>query len=360
MRGRLDELDGVRAVAILWVALFHHAVFWTPAGEGLDLLPYGDRLAWIPLADVGLFGVLMFFVVSGAVISMSLERFDGPLRFGRARAVRLVPAMLVCSAITFVLTALLGPPELTRSVPEWLISAAFVPPGHVGRVLGVEGWEWLDGAYWSLWVEVRFYVVAALLAYGLRGAFLPAWLLFAAGCASLHIAGMMEIGQASALSRLLFAEYQPYFTAGIALAALRGGGGRLALAALSASAVLALGYLAFGGMGEAAWSGSSVVALGIAFALPGLAMLRPSAVRVLAARPLTALGRASYGYYLLHQNAGIALVLALPLVGWASVGWMLVVQAGLIGMALALFAWVERPVAARAGKHRPERAAPVL
>ena len=344
MRSRLDELDGVRAVAILWVALFHYAVFWTPAGAGFDLLPYGSRLSWIPLADVGLFGVLMFFVVSGAVISMSLERFDGPLRFARARAVRLLPAMLVCSTLTFALTGLLGPSELVRSVPEWLISAAFVPPGHVGRVIGVPGWEWLDGAYWSLWVEVRFYAVAAALAYGLRGAFLPMWLVFAALCAAIHLAGMAGSGPASALSRLLFAEYQPYFTAGVALAALRAGGSALPKAALFAAFALAIVYLAFDGMGEASWSVSSVVALFIAFGLPGLAMLRPAAVRALAAEPLKALGRASYGYYLLHQNAGIALILALPLVGWASVGWMLGVQAGLIALALTLYRMVEVPV----------------
>src|SRR6056297_2047923 len=52
MQDRRAELDGLRTVAIVIVALYHYAVFWAPAGRGDPILPYGDSLAWIPVGSL--------------------------------------------------------------------------------------------------------------------------------------------------------------------------------------------------------------------------------------------------------------------------------------------------------------------
>ena len=147
MGQRLDSLGGLRAIAILWVALYHYAVFWTPAGRGDDLIPYGDMLAWIPLAAVGDLGVMLFFIVSGLVIALSLTRSRSAGQFALRRLARLWPTLLICATLTFAATSLLGPAELKRSVSEYLISLSFVPPAHVGKVTGHADLAWLDGAY---------------------------------------------------------------------------------------------------------------------------------------------------------------------------------------------------------------------
>lgn len=343
MDKRLDSLDGVRAIAILWVAIYHYAVFWSPAGKGLDLLPYDDMLAWIPLAAVGDLGVSLFFIVSGLVIALSLTRSDSAKQFALRRLARLWPTLLICGLLTFVVTLLLGPEALRRSFWEFLISMTFVPPAHVGKVVGTE-MEWLDGAYWSLWVEVRFYAVAAALYFLSPRGLVHGWVRFAAICAGIHMLAIAGVGPADAMSRLLFAEYQPYFTAGIALACLMRGEDRdLSLMLIAASVVLALFYTAAAQDWQILSGFVRLVAVAGCFAVAACAVLRPGWLPFLQWAPLTALGRASYGYYLLHQNLGLALLLAVPITGVFSIIVMLIVQAGLIWVALALHNRVERP-----------------
>ncbi|MDE2315343.1 MAG: acyltransferase, partial [Xanthomonadaceae bacterium] len=70
---RLPGLDLLRAIAILWVMLFHS---WMIGGIGGPLQP---------IADYGWMGVDLFFVLSGYLIGQQvlapLSRGE-PLRFG--------------------------------------------------------------------------------------------------------------------------------------------------------------------------------------------------------------------------------------------------------------------------------------
>ncbi|TFL18403.1 acyltransferase family protein [Jannaschia formosa] len=334
---RYDAVDGVRTVAILWVAIYHYAVFWTPAGKGLELVPYGDALACIPWAQLGHLGVSMFFVVSGFVIAFSLERSTSARDFAGRRMLRLWPTLLLCGTLTFAATSWFGPPELVRGPVEYATSLMFLPPEHVGRALGLPGLEWLDGAYWSLWVEVRFYGVAALLFWLARRRFLLAWTGFALACAAVQ--GVL--GADHAVSGLLFTEFQPFFTLGIALAAMRAQGvkpGPLALFLLGAVQAIAyappeVGHLA---------------ALLVVIGLPSLACLSRRPVPVLSAAPVARIGRASYAYYLLHQNLGLALLAGLGALG-AGLGIvaMLAVQAAILALSILLTERVEVPLRQR-------------
>jgi peptidoglycan/LPS O-acetylase OafA/YrhL len=328
---RLGAVDGVRAVAILWVAIYHFAVFWTPSGRGDPLLPYGDRLSWIPWAELGHLGVSMFFVVSGFVIAYSLDRSASALDFAVRRLVRLWPMLLVCGTLTFVGTLALGPEELHRTPIEYAISLAFVPPELVGQALGVEGLRWLDGAYWPLWVELRFYAVAALLFLIARRRFLLAWAGVALACAALQAV----LGAQHPLAGMLFTEHQPFFTIGIALAALRVQGvepGPLALFLLGT--VQAAAY----------WDGP-LAPLAAAIALPVLACLARGPLPVLSRAPVARIGRASYAYYLLHQHLGLALIAALGVSGAGlGVPAMLLCQAAILVLSIWLTERVDAPL----------------
>lgn len=342
---RLGQLDGVRTVAILWVALFHYAVFWAPSGEGLALLPYGDALFRIPMADVGYLGVYLFFIVSGSVISLSLERSRDALNFALLRAIRLWPTLLICGTITFLLTTALGPEPLTRSIPEFLISLTFVPPAHIGKVLGAENLQWLDGAYWSLWTEVRFYFVAAVLFFFNRQRFLRTWTGFSLVCSAMFIVGAYKGGVFDAVSRLLFAEHQPYFSAGIALAMLRRETTRsLASALLAISVLQAFFYVYL--TSEIGFTPSRVIGMIFVFSLASYAMLaQRSSFVVLSSRPMVLCGYASYAYYLLHQNAGLAVLEAFSSnSGLSSIFIMLLVQCSLLGLSIFLTLRIEEPL----------------
>lgn len=339
--GRLDQVDGLRAVAIAWVVLYHYAVFWTPAGKGDPLLPYGDVLSGLPLANVGGLGVSLFFCVSGFVISYSLSRAEGPVHFAALRMIRLWPTLLFCATVTFALTSLLGPASLQRTFFDYLVSLTFVPPQHVGALTGHAGGQWLDGAYWSLWTEVRFYIVAAILFFAAPRRFLRVWTVFAVICAAIHLVALRNGGAMDALSRLLFAEYQPFFTAGIALATLRRDRSRAALALLVFAIVQSFGYAVLSGE----MTGDLALGLVIVFALAVPVMLARRAVPLLSLGPVVLAGQASYAYYLLHQNAGIALTAALAPGGTdGQIAVMLAVQVALLALALVATRRLEEPL----------------
>ena len=339
---RLDHLDGLRTVAILWVALYHYAYFWAPAGKGTNLLPYGDALAQVIFADVGYLGVYLFFIVSGFVIAMSLTRSASLGRFTVNRAIRLWPTLIICGTITFIATSLFGPEDLRRGPLEYLISLTFVPPPHVGKAIGVADMEWLDGAYWSLWTEVRFYITAALLYFAMKSRFLLSWTVFAAACCAVHVGALINGGALDAVSRLIYAEHQPFFTAGIALASMRFSQNRWAKWLLTAAIAQAFAYpaLANGGLSDHEAAGLIVV-----FVLAIPVMLSRESVPILSSRLFATLGVASYAYYLLHQNTGLAL-LNIPdgLTPLAAIGTMLGIQLGIMLFSVALTKWIEVPL----------------
>lgn len=215
---RLDRLDGLRGFAALLVVTFHFTSRWTLESHGATLYPYGDGLyqamPWLMYA--GFFGVSLFFLVSGFVIIMTLQRCSGIAEFGVRRMSRLWPTMLVCATLT---TFLVNGSRIYDELPgvahwqvnpvEYFSSIIFVDPAFTGQLLGIEGLRWVDGVYWTLWVEVRFYALIAII-YWIAGrtAFGWVWLGVQALSSALLAMAVINPGAGGAALNLVF---QPYF-----------------------------------------------------------------------------------------------------------------------------------------------------
>lgn len=157
---RISYLDGLRGLAILMVILYHAFISWPGS------YPYGNAYANnIVLKNLWL-GVELFFLISGYVILMTLEKCSNFSNFMFRRWLRLFPAMLVCTIIIYLSAPLfvyrpLGVPNLH----ELISGLTFVQP---------EGWQVIFGgqqgvlerSFWSLFVEVKFYIIAGLLYFG--------------------------------------------------------------------------------------------------------------------------------------------------------------------------------------------------
>jgi peptidoglycan/LPS O-acetylase OafA/YrhL len=148
-------LDGLRGLAILMVLSFHAFSRWP------DLVPYGDQYSYV--FQGGWLGVQLFFLISGFVILMSLEKCSSIGVFLYKRWIRLFPAMLVCSLLIFITSIFLserpiGKPELTNLIP----GLTFIEPYWWSKLLGIEV-TGLEDAFWSLYVEFKFYVAASIL-----------------------------------------------------------------------------------------------------------------------------------------------------------------------------------------------------
>jgi peptidoglycan/LPS O-acetylase OafA/YrhL len=154
-------LDGWRAIAILLV-MFEHC--------GGALFEPGGRFpnpTWFSISQHGVFGVDLFFGISGLLICGRLldenERTGGiSLRsFYTRRVFRIIPPAFAYLA-TIALLAIVG--VIYVSPREWLSSLFF----SRNYILMPKDAGWYTGHFWSLSVEEHFYLIwpAALIALG--------------------------------------------------------------------------------------------------------------------------------------------------------------------------------------------------
>ena len=151
-RERLVELDGLRGLAALSVVLFHLTTRFDRV--------YGHVTAPLLSHPLGHYGVQFFFGLSGFVIFMTLKRTQRPADFIVSRASRLFPAYWAAIAITTAVVAFGALPDLRQSPAVVLLNLTMLE-GFVGK-------PYVDGVYWTLTVELAFYVCMFAL-FLLRG-----------------------------------------------------------------------------------------------------------------------------------------------------------------------------------------------
>jgi peptidoglycan/LPS O-acetylase OafA/YrhL len=145
-------LDALRGYAALVVVLFH----LSPTVIGAE-----RHLAVFRTIDLGKYGVLLFFLVSGYVIPMSLERHGSLRRFWIGRLFRIYPAYLFAIVLLIACTA--GVPAVLRT--ETVSSVL----GHATMLSDPLGLRGALRPFWTLSYEMVFYlVVSGLFAWRLH------------------------------------------------------------------------------------------------------------------------------------------------------------------------------------------------
>lgn len=156
-RGYINGIDGLRAIAVLAVILFH-----------MDVLSFWQG---------GFTGVDVFFVISGYVISKSLaDKSDLTLghyllRFYKRRLIRIVPALLVMLLVTTLASVLFIPSAwLSRTIDASGLSAFF---GYSNFQFAWNSENYFSPRVelnpflhtWSLGLEEQFYLLFPLIFY---------------------------------------------------------------------------------------------------------------------------------------------------------------------------------------------------
>lgn len=123
---------------------------------------YDQNEFLVAIFSFGWLGVYLFFSISGFVIYMSILRCENFFMFFVARYLRLAPAMLVSSILIYLTSFLiperpLGHPNLIDFLPSF----TFIDPFLLSEITGSEVRS-LDGAFWSLYIEVKFYFLVAV------------------------------------------------------------------------------------------------------------------------------------------------------------------------------------------------------
>ena len=336
-------LDGVRALAVLAVLLFHGEV----AGFG-----------------GGYLGVSVFFTLSGFLITSLLaaeSAESGQIRFVAfysRRARRLLPASLLLALLVVVAAA----------VTDWFEGVADLRSHVVGSVLHVANWVLLAGGgsyqdllaqssgaasplehYWSLAIEEQFYwlwpvAFAALWRVGRtpRGRMV---LLGAVTAIFAIAAPVIAIVWGSDAAYWASPARAAEILVGALLAlvvASRPVSQRLWILAPVALAVLAICVVTFPTVGGPAYAGW-LPAIGVVSASLLLGLQVDSPVRAaLSARPLVWLGKISYGIYLFHWP--IFVVMNPDRMGFDGFGLLVLRLAVTLAIAQLSFVAFERPI----------------
>jgi peptidoglycan/LPS O-acetylase OafA/YrhL len=363
----LPGLDGVRAIAVLAVLLYHGQVPW---------------------ARGGFLGVDVFFVLSGFLIAGLLlaerQRWGSVdlSAFWLRRARRLLPALFLVLVGVAVYAATLASPT-QRSV---IRGDALATLGYVANWRFVLAEQSYFAQYdepsplrhmWSLGIEEQFYLVFPLLLVGLLALGVRQW-----GLAAVLSAG--ALGSAALAAVLYLPGTDPsraYYGTDTRLQALlvgavaavlfrnvtaRGDRGPLAYLSIAGRSVplpgrYSVGVLGLTGLAVLGWlardtdgwlyrGGFLLVAVLSAAVVVAAAAERSATARLLSVEPLRRIGIISYGLYLWHWP--VYVVFSPARIGFDGAGLLLLRLGVTFALAIASYLLVERPVRAGALSRR--------
>ncbi|WP_193105941.1 acyltransferase family protein [Brachybacterium sp. FME24] len=344
--GFRPDVQGLRAIAVLFVVVYHVGVPWLSGG---------------------FVGVDVFFVISGFLITTHLLESlatHGRISFGSfyaKRARRILPASLLVGVLTVLASWIWMPPLLMSEVVKGAVAAATYVPN---LLFAVQGTNYLAETspsvfqhYWSLGIEEQFYLFwPAILALGF-------WL-----CRRSERRLLVLVATLTAASFLLcvvgMGISQPWTFFSLPTRAWELGAGALVAFLMRTDAR----WLRAAGTGVLAWIGLALlVAVGLLYqaetpfpgytaALPVLATAlliiggaapgRAHANRLLSLAPFQLIGAISYSLYLVHWPLLVIPQTAAgensPLPLWIR----LLLGLAAIPLAWLLYRFVERPVIA--------------
>jgi peptidoglycan/LPS O-acetylase OafA/YrhL len=318
---RLIEIDALRGIAACSVMFFHFTTRVT------ELYPQLGQ-ASLSFAS-GHYGVNLFFIISGFVIFMTLNRTTKGMDFIVSRFSRLYPAYWLAVGLTYAVTSALGLPGKTISLYQAL--------GNILMFHGIFGIPHVDGVYWTLEVELIFYIGMFTLFRTRALAKIHWFLLFFLALKLLYFIfqQLFSIDLPWIVYRFLILAYIPWFTIGISIYLLiypkdEKDAVKSYWLILAAASVLAVCE---------SWG------VGLLAAAMALAVFAASTGRMpWLANPLLAwLGAISYTLYLVHENIGWALQLQLSTWGLQRDFGILVVIATSFILASILTYCVEKP-----------------
>jgi peptidoglycan/LPS O-acetylase OafA/YrhL len=197
---RLEVLDTIRGLAALSVVIYHFSYRY------YQLYPQEIRLYFS--FDDGKYGVQAFFILSGFVIFMTLNKSEKPIDFLVNRFSRLYPVFWFCVIFSFTIISYFGLEGRETTFLEMLLNLTMIPNQF--------GIKTVDGVYWTLLYELKFYFLMFLICItgkikhieNILSIYLIVFL-------SSYIFGLEDFILFKVLKQIFITDYASYFISGI-------------------------------------------------------------------------------------------------------------------------------------------------
>lgn len=295
----------------------HYAKVFSPSEPALFDFP------------LGYYGVYLFFMISGFVILMTLEKTKHPIDFVVSRFSRLYPVYWAAIALTFSAVYIFGLPGRGVSFDNALINLSMLQ-----KWLGVKN---VDGVYWTLSIELSFYffLLVIFTLGGLKNIELFGfiWLALMVWDHKLNISMPKLLDKTQLLS------YGHLFFAGILFYKIKMEGSNWHRI-LGLVFCLGVQYI-FRARSYDSLPFYNYIIVFIFFIVFYLFIL--DGLSWIINKPMAYLGTISYSLYLIHQNIGFIIIQNLYKVHANAWARFFIPVAASILIASALTFWIERP-----------------
>lgn len=328
-RGRILELDALRALAAINLMLFHFThVYSVKYGYTSDLgfeFPYGK------------YGVELFFMLSGLVNAMTLLKKREPNDFLASRFIRIVPSFLLVISLNLLLLFAAPIYGTVHVTPDQVAANMTIMPN-------LFGYECLEPVTWTLQVELLFYVI--LLSFFISGALekplVPLmWYLALCVAGTIYLEqyaaayGTVHWGVTQWFHDAMLLRYFPLFAIGIFIQQMRFTDKPVWTSWLGI-AVSAVVFHMIDNHGHNPLATVLMVGLLIASAYQKVALFR--------LRPLVFISSISYSLYLLHNNLGSVYIYHMNHLGIPPLWCFISALVFTVLISSVATYWLERPV----------------
>jgi peptidoglycan/LPS O-acetylase OafA/YrhL len=284
---RIVALDVIRFYAALSVVLYHYIS--RPESEVYPIVSEFTKYGYL--------GVPLFFIISGYVVSLSAKNRTA-IQFGVSRFVRLYPALWAGVIFTVFCVTLFSDARFTI----WQILSNFT---LLNEYLGFED---IDGVYWTLKAELKFYAcIFFLLLFGFFQKY-RYWLSFWLGLTAIHAIS----GQPFFMGWFITPEYSSFFIGGVACFLIQTNGITLFNLFIFLASLIISSFKAFsqtqGFIMDPSVLEKSISVAAICLFYLILFLLCTGKINLTERKALITIGALTYPLYLIHNIAGKTII----------------------------------------------------
>ena len=146
---RIYQIDLFRFIAAFGIMLVHY-LYRGYRADNLTDLSFTELGDWMKYFFVF---IDLFFIISGFVIALSIKG-KSLSEYLRSRVLRIFSVYWICVLITYLVIVFFGAPRFHATLVQFLANLTLMHD-----LLNIES---IDGVYWTMVVEVKFYLLSVL------------------------------------------------------------------------------------------------------------------------------------------------------------------------------------------------------